>query len=262
MTDSGRLLEIVDTQAVDSESRILDFLSTHGALPLPPYIEYSAEKEVDYQTSFARTDGSVAAPTASLHFTSELMDKIGNQKEYLTLHVGLGTFQGIATPDVRDYDIHRERIEIQLDIFQRIATLKTAGKKIVAVGTTACRTLESLPYLWREIKEDIKESIDANTRKYWDDITNMLEKQDWIHDITFNFAPSTLHFSTSIYITPGYTFRIVDDLITNFHLSESSLLVLVSAFLGYDQMMSIYEYAMDKQYRFYSFGDGMYIRSK
>ncbi len=262
MTESGRLLEIVDPQVVNGESRILDFLSTHGALPLPPYIEYNAEKEVDYQTSFARTDGSVAAPTASLHFTSELMDKIENQKEYLTLHVGLGTFQGISTPDIRDYDIHKEKIEIQLDIFQKIATLKTTSKKIVAVGTTACRTLESLPYLWTEIKEDTKKSIDANTRKYWDDITKMLEKQDWIDDITFNFAPSTLHFSTSIYITPGYTFRVVDDLITNFHLSESSLLVLVSAFLGYDQMMSIYEYAIDKQYRFYSFGDGMYIRSK
>ena len=87
ITESGRLLEIVNPQVVNGKSRILDFLSTHGALPLPPYIEYSAEKEVDYQTSFARTDGSVAAPTASLHFTSELVDKIENQKEYLTLHV-------------------------------------------------------------------------------------------------------------------------------------------------------------------------------
>jgi S-adenosylmethionine:tRNA ribosyltransferase-isomerase len=123
-------------------------LADHGTLPLPPYIERSREKESDYQTSFARIDGSVAAPTASLHFTSELMDRIENQKEYLTLHVGLGTFKGIQTPDIRDYDIHREKIEIKIDVFEKIASLKTRNKKIVAVGTTACRTLESLPYLW------------------------------------------------------------------------------------------------------------------
>jgi S-adenosylmethionine:tRNA ribosyltransferase-isomerase len=123
-------------------------LADHGTLPLPPYIEYSREKESDYQTTFARIDGSVAAPTASLHFTSELIDRIENQKEYLTLHVGLGTFKGIQTPDIRDYDIHREKIEIKIDVFEKIASLKARNKKIVAVGTTACRTLESLPYLW------------------------------------------------------------------------------------------------------------------
>jgi S-adenosylmethionine:tRNA ribosyltransferase-isomerase len=102
----------------------------------------------------------------------------------------------------------------------------------------------------------------ANTRKYWDTLTETLEKQDWIHDITFNTTLSTLHFSTSIYITPGYSFRVVDDLVTNFHLGESSLLVLVSAFLGYDATMEIYRYAVNGWYRFYSFGDGMYIRGK
>lgn len=129
-------------------------MATYGALPLPPYIEYSAEKEADYQTSFARTDGSVAAPTASLHFTTELMERIKTPKEYLTLHVGLGTFKGIATPDIRDYDIHREKIEIELDIFARIANIKTETKRVVAVGTTACRTLESLPYLWQSLDQD------------------------------------------------------------------------------------------------------------
>ena len=116
---------------------------------MPPYIEYTREKEADYQTSFARADGSVAAPTASLHFTTELMNKIPNPREFLTLHVGLGTFKGISTDDIRDYDIHRESVEISTNIFGKIAKIKTENKKIVAVGTTACRTLESLPYLWK-----------------------------------------------------------------------------------------------------------------
>jgi S-adenosylmethionine:tRNA ribosyltransferase-isomerase len=257
MTESGRLLRILDFQ-----SWILDFLSTHGALPLPPYIEYSEEKESDYQTSFARTDGSVAAPTASLHFTSELMDKIENQKEYLTLHVGLGTFKGIQTPDIRDYDIHREKIEIGLDIFEKVANIKTRKKKIVAVGTTACRTLESLPYLWMSLDQDMQNMIDANTRKYWDDLTEKVEKQDWIHDLNIHLENKILNFSTSIYITPGYIFHVIDDLVTNFHLGESSLLVLVSAFIGYDATMRLYEHAIEHRYRFYSFGDGMYIRGK
>jgi S-adenosylmethionine:tRNA ribosyltransferase-isomerase len=197
MTESGRLLRINN-----SKSTIENFLTTHGALPLPPYIEYSPEKEADYQTSFARRDGSVAAPTASLHFTSELMDRIQNPKEYLTLHVGLGTFKGIQTADIRDYDIHREQIEISLSIFQRIAQLKMDDQKIVAVGTTATRTLESLSYLWISLDQDIKNILDANTRKYWDILSQDIERQNWIHDITFNATLSTLHFSTSIYITP------------------------------------------------------------
>ena len=258
MTESGRILRIAWWD-------IASFLASYGTLPLPPYIEYSAEKEADYQTSFARTDGSVAAPTASLHFTSELMEKIKTPKEYLTLHVGLGTFKGIQTPDIRNYDIHRERIEISIDIFAKIATLKNENKKVVAVGTTACRTLESLPYLWKLLNPNIQNQFDANTRKYWNNLAEKLKKQNWIHDIMAydeNSYFSEISFDTSIYITPGYTFQIVDDLVTNFHLGESSLLVLVSAFLGYDATMSIYRYAVEHRYRFYSFGDGMYIRGK
>ena len=253
MTESGRTLRIEWWE-------ITSFLATYGALPLPPYIEYSAEKEADYQTSFARTDGSVAAPTASLHFTTELMERIKTPKEYLTLHVGLGTFKGIATPDIRDYDIHREKIEIELDIFARIANIKTETKRVVAVGTTACRTLESLPYLWQSLDQDAHDWFDANTRKYWNSLTNNIKNQDWIHSL--KTQNGSISFETSIYITPGYTFHIIDDLVTNFHLGESSLLVLVSAFLGYDATMAIYEYAVEHRYRFYSFGDGMYIRGK
>ncbi len=253
ITENGRILKIVWWD-------IASFLAQYGTLPLPPYIEYSAEKEADYQTSFAKTDGSVAAPTASLHFTTELMQKIKTPKEYITLHVGLGTFKWIQTADIRDYDIHRENIEIDKKIFEKIANIKHENKKIVAVGTTACRTLESLSYLWQSIDQDLRNSFDAKTREYWNNHIKLLEQRDWIHNIVIKKC--SIFFETSIYITPGYQFGVVDDLITNFHLGESSLLVLVSAFIGYDATMSIYQHAIESRYRFYSFGDGMYIRGK
>lgn len=162
---------------------MLTFLEKYGSLPLPPYITYNKEKEVDYQTSFAKTDGSVAAPTASLHFTSELMDKISNPKEYLTLHVGLGTFQCIQTPDIRDYNIHAEQIEISIDIFQKISNIRENKQKIVAVGTTATRSLESLPYLWKKISTDIQNKIDAKTCKYWNTLVQNIENHNWISSI-------------------------------------------------------------------------------
>lgn len=128
----------------------------YGELPLPPYIEYSKEKEIDYQSAFAKNEGSVAAPTASLHFTNTLLDRIENPKEYITLHVGIGTFKGIDVADIRDYQIHRETVEIELNLFERIASYKKHRQRLVAVGTTVCRTLESLPSLWCSLHGDIK----------------------------------------------------------------------------------------------------------
>lgn len=236
-------------------------MNLYGELPLPPYIEYSKEKEKDYQTSFALKDGSVAAPTASLHFTKELMEQIPHEKFFLTLHVGLGTFKGIDTEDIRDYAIHEERAEIDTSLFEIIRKLKTEGKKIVAVGTTACRTLESLPYVWKFLNEKDRSTFSDEVQKYWDSLTKNLEKKDYIHALVINYQLSIINFSTSIYIYPGETFTIVDELITNFHLPESSLLVLVSTLLGKENTMNIYREAIEKKYRFYSFGDGMYIKS-
>lgn len=260
MTETGRVLKIQNSQL--TEFTINNLLATHGALPLPPYIEYSKEKEKDYQTAFALKDGSVAAPTASLHFTQELLEKLKNEKKYITLHVGLGTFKWIDTSDIREYAIHSECIEITRQTLVDIANLKLAGKKIVAVGTTACRTLESLPSLWKKIDEKEKNYFDANIRKYWNEVSGDVETNTWIDSLTVDSGFWTLNFETSIYITPGYIFRIVDDLITNFHLPESSLLVLVSAFVGHTQAIQLYREAIKKQYRFYSFWDGMYIRWK
>ena len=255
MTEAWRILKI-------HTWTISEFLETYGALPLPPYIAYSKEKEADYQTSFAKKEGSVAAPTASLHFTRELLEKIKNPKEYLTLHVWLWTFKWIQTADVRDYNIHAEKIEVSTEIFEKIATLKNTGKRITAVGTTATRTLESLPYFWKSLDQEYKKSFNAKICEYWDSISKEIEETHWIHHTIKNHQENTFEFETTIYITPGYIFRIVDDLITNFHLSESSLLVLVSAFLWYHETMRIYQHALNHRYRFYSFGDGMYIRWK
>ncbi len=255
INESGRILKI-------SWGTITAFLEKYGSLPLPPYIKYDESKEIDYQTSFAKNDGSVAAPTASLHFTRELMEKIQCPKEYITLHVGLWTFKWIQTADIRDYNIHSEKIEIEREILEKIAKIKNNNQKIVAVGTTVTRTLESLPYLWKSIGLDIRNTYSIETCNYWDTITKGLQETNWIHMPQIHIELRTLSFETSIYITPGYKFQIVDDIITNFHLSESSLLVLTSAFLGYENTKKIYEYAIWARYRFYSFGDGMYIRWK
>lgn len=254
-SENGRILEI-------SWGTTLEFLEKYGALPLPPYIEYSKEKEADYQTSFAKNTGSVAAPTASLHFTKELVEKLTIPKEYLTLHVWLWTFKWIQTADVRDYVIHAESIEIDIEIFRKIKDIKESHKKIVAVWTTATRTLESLPYLWKNLPQDIKNLFNANICKYWDNLVLELKNNSWINDITYHKDTNSLHFNTQIYITPGFQFMMIDDLITNFHLGESSLLVLVSAFLGYHETKKIYTHAVEHKYRFYSFWDGMYIRWK
>lgn len=255
ITESGRILRV-------EYDNITSILKKFGELPLPPYIKYQKIKEEDYQTVFASQDGSVAAPTASLHFTQELIDKLPQKKEYITLHVWLWTFQWINTDDVRDYEIHRESIEIPLSLFTRIYHIHHAKEKIVAVWTTVCRTLESLPYLWRRLDEKIKAMIPSEIRDHWDSLSVSVWEQNYIHTISLIAGENILHFGTTIYITPGHTFRIVDELITNFHLGESSLLVLVSAFLGYEEIMEIYRKAIEKKYRFYSFGDGMYIRLK
>ncbi len=255
MTETGRILKL-------NNWTTLSFLEKYGALPLPPYIRYTPEKEIDYQTVFAKNDWSVAAPTASLHFTQELLEKIQCPKEYLTLHIWLWTFQWIKTSDIRDYNIHSEKIELSFDIFEKIAEIKYNNKKIVAVGTTATRTLESLPYLWKKMIATDTTVFNAKTRKYWNTITSDIKNNEWIDNISIIWNNTSIHFDTSIYITPWFNFLIINDLITNFHLSESSLLVLVSAFIGNDKTKSIYKDAIKKWYRFYSFGDGMYIRWK
>lgn len=261
ISDSGRIIKIHNWDIV-TERTIPEFLENFWALPLPPYIEYKKEKEKDYQTVFAEKDWSVAAPTASLHFTKELLNKLPNEKKYITLHVGLGTFKWIDTQDIRDYSIHSERAEISIQILSDIAKIKWTKKNIVAVGTTACRTLESLPALWTQLDQNIKNLFESSVQDFWNSVSKNIPSNTWIDEIAFDKDTWNIVFLTSIYITPGYIFQIVDDLITNFHLPESSLLVLVSALIWRDNTMNLYKKAIDTWYRFYSFWDAMYIRWK
>lgn len=250
VTDTGRIFEI-------SGKNIFDLMEDCGTLPLPPYIEYSKEKEVDYQSVFADKIGSVAAPTASLHFDDELLASIPNEKCFVTLHIGLGTFKTIDTDDIRSYDIHEETSEVMLSIFDKITQIKNTGRTIVAIGTTTCRTLESLPSLWKNLKNQEKAHFDEMVQKFWDKISENSDVS-WIPSYTIH--ENSVQFQTKAYITPGYTFRIIDDLVTNFHLPESSLLVLVSALIGQENMKNIYAHAIRNNYRFFSFGDGMLLK--
>jgi S-adenosylmethionine:tRNA ribosyltransferase-isomerase len=195
-----------------------------GELPTPPYVHEHIADPDRYQTVFARIEGSVAAPTAGLHFTPEMLDHLrvrGHELEFVTLHVGLGTFQPVKVEELSEHEMHRERCEVAPDVAARLTAAKRAGRRIVAVGTTAARTLESATDGSGEIHPFLDE--------------------------------------TGIFIYPGYQFRAVDALITNFHLPRSTLLMLVSALAGRENVLAAYREAVRERYRFFSFGDAMFI---
>lgn len=213
-----RLVRVHDSLERDS-FQILDAI---GTVPLPPYIRSPVGRQA-YQTIYARDPGSVAAPTAGFHFTDELLRRLkekGVSLEFVTLHVGAGTFLPVTSERVEDHVMHGEYFEISPDVFERLQTFKRSGRRIIAVGTTSCRTLESA---------------------------------------FFDPSKSVLAGETKLFITPGYAFRFVDGLITNFHLPKSTLLMLVSALIGREKALECYRLAAAEQYRFFSFGDGMLI---
>ncbi len=202
----------------------LEILEALGKMPLPPYIKEELQDAERYQTVYSKVNGSAAAPTAGLHFTKELLQRIsdkGVKLAYVTLHVGLGTFRPVKVDDVNEHHMHAEFCMLSKETAQILNETKQNGGRIVCVGTTSCRTLESL----------------AN-----DDGT-FEEKSAW----------------TEIFIYPGYRFKAMDALITNFHLPESTLIMLVSAFAGYENVMNAYAEAVKERYRFFSFGDAMFI---
>ena len=217
----------------DDGNRIVDFdcdenffaaLDKIGKMPLPPYITEELKDQERYQTVYSHELGSAAAPTAGLHFTEELMDKIrakGVKIAYVTLHVGLGTFRPVKVDDVTKHKMHSEHYEIPEETARLINETKANGGRIIAIGTTSCRTLESVATQYGEIKP-----CDG---------------------------------FTDIFIYPGYEFKVLDGLVTNFHLPESTLIMLVSAFAGYDNVMNAYQIAVKEKYRFFSFGDAMII---
>ncbi len=201
-----------------------ELLDTLGEMPLPPYIKEKLEDKERYQTVYSKIEGSAAAPTAGLHFTNELLDEIrkkGVNTACLTLHVGLGTFRPVSVENVEDHVMHTEHYEVTPEAAEIINKTREAGGRIIAVGTTSVRTLET--------------AADESGR----------------------MRPET--GDTSIFIYPGYKFKITDGIITNFHLPESTLLMLVSAFAGKENIFKAYETAVKEKYRFFSFGDAMMI---
>ncbi|MBO4445967.1 MAG: tRNA preQ1(34) S-adenosylmethionine ribosyltransferase-isomerase QueA [Clostridia bacterium] len=230
----GEKLRCEVVEVKDDGNRIVRFyydgnffaiLDEIGQMPLPPYIKEKLEDRERYQTVYSKELGSAAAPTAGLHFTPELIEKIkamGVNIGYVTLHVGLGTFRPVKVDDVTKHKMHSEHYWLPKETADLINETKKNGGRIISVGTTSCRTLEAVAAKYDgEIRED----------------------EDW----------------TEIFIYPGFEFKCIDALITNFHLPESTLLMLVSAFLGYDKTMSAYKEAVKEKYRFFSFGDSMMI---
>lgn len=207
---------------------LFELLEEHGSLPLPPYITHDADQtdETRYQTVYAKHAGAVAAPTAGLHFDKNMLDalkKKGVQIAYITLHVGAGTFQPVKVDNVADHKMHSEVYHISEETAALIKQTQATGGKVTAIGTTALRALES-----------------AAQGEYL----------------------KTGSQETNIFITPGYTFKVVDRLLTNFHLPKSTLLMLVSAFAGVDSIKDAYRHAVEKQYRFFSYGDAMLLEKK
>lgn len=230
----GKLIgEVIDINEEDGnrfvkftcEDNIYTVLDEIGAMPLPPYIKEKLEDKERYQTVYSKELGSAAAPTAGLHFTPEMLDKIqkmGVNIGYVTLHVGLGTFKPVKVDDVTKHHMHTEHYIMPKETAELINKTKEAGKRVISVGTTSCRTLESVATKNGCICEDEDD--------------------------------------TSIFIYPGYEFKCIDALVTNFHLPESTLIMLVSALAGYDNVLNAYKTAVNEKYRFFSFGDAMFIQ--
>ena len=202
-----------------------EILDQLGEMPLPPYITHKLQDKNRYQTVYAKYEGSAAAPTAGLHFTPELLDaleKKGVKLAYVTLHVGLGTFRPVKEDNLLNHHMHTEYYQVSAEAAEMINSTKARGNRVICVGTTSCRTIESAA----DEKGHLEESSG----------------------------------DTSIFIYPGYQFKVLDGLITNFHLPESTLVMLVSALAGREHVLAAYEEAIKERYRFFSFGDAMFIR--
>ncbi|MCI9388796.1 MAG: tRNA preQ1(34) S-adenosylmethionine ribosyltransferase-isomerase QueA [Lachnospiraceae bacterium] len=233
LTFGEGMLEAEVTDIVDDGNRLVHFLykgvfeevlDQLGEMPLPPYITHELKEKGRYQTVYAKHEGSAAAPTAGLHFTRDLLEEIrgmGVKIAHVTLHVGLGTFRPVKVDNVDEHHMHAEFYQIEESQARMINETRQAGGRIIAVGTTSCRTLESAA----------------------DETGVLYAGSGW----------------TDIFIYPGYDFKMVDGLVTNFHLPESTLLMLVSALAGRERVMAAYEEAVRERYRFFSFGDAMFI---
>ena len=219
LEQGGRIIEF------SYEGVFLEVLESLGEMPLPPYIKERLEDKERYQTVYAKENGSAAAPTAGLHFTEELMQQIRDKGVNIvpvTLHVGLGTFRPVSVDSLEDHKMHSEYYNVSKETADMIEATKKAGKRVIAVGTTSIRTLETVAR---------------------DNDGHVVTASGW----------------TDIFISPGYEFRVVDAFVTNFHLPKSTLVMLVSAYLGREFTLEAYQHAIEERYRFFSFGDAMFV---
>ena len=219
LEQGGRIIEF------SYEGVFLEVLESLGEMPLPPYIKERLEDKERYQTVYAKENGSAAAPTAGLHFTEELMQQIRDKGVNIvpvTLHVGLGTFRPVSVDSLEDHKMHSEYYNVSKETADMIEATKKAGKRVIAVGTTSIRTLETVAR---------------------DNNGHVVTASGW----------------TDIFISPGYEFRVVDAFVTNFHLPKSTLVMLVSAYLGREFTLEAYQHAIEERYRFFSFGDAMFV---
>lgn len=219
LEQGGRIIEF------SYEGVFLEVLESLGEMPLPPYIKERLEDKERYQTVYAKENGSAAAPTAGLHFTEELMQQIRDKGVNIvpvTLHVGLGTFRPVSVDSLEDHKMHSEYYNVSKETADMIEATKKAGKRVIAVGTTSIRTLETVAR---------------------DNNGHVVSASGW----------------TDIFISPGYEFRVVDAFVTNFHLPKSTLVMLVSAYLGREFTLEAYQHAIEERYRFFSFGDAMFV---
>ena len=257
----GRVARIIER---DAERRLLEFdadidesyLERHGSVPLPPYIRRSADSHdaERYQTVYARTIGSVAAPTAGLHFSEALLSRLSEaavEIRFLTLHVGLGTFSPVRAENIEDHTMHSERFEISAETADAVNRARAEGRSVVAVGTTSVRALESA-------------AVETDARPAGSGAAGFGVAGEGFgaagEGAGAGVAVEPGMRETSIFMYPGYRFRIVDSLFTNFHTPESTLLMLVSAFAGREMVLEAYREAVAKRYRFFSYGDAMLIR--
>ena len=225
---TGEIAEVLDDGnrlvRFEYEGVFFDILDRIGQMPLPPYITEKLKNKDRYNTIYCRETGSAAAPTAGLHFTDRVFESVrakGADTAFVTLHVGLGTFRPVKEENILDHKMHTEHYTVPQETADKIAACKKNGGRVIAVGTTSCRTLEACAQKYGEVR--------------------------------------ACSDSTGIFIYPGYEFRVTDGLITNFHLPESTLIMLVSAFLGRERTLAAYRKAIDERFRFFSFGDSMFI---
>lgn len=284
------ILEVVDdidnAKVIKYDGDIFALLEKYWQMPLPHYITDPLYPD-RYQPITAHPDkfGSVASPTATLHFTKKLISDIkdnGVEVEYITLHIGLGTFQPIYTSRIQDHDIHTESVQVEIDVFRKIYNYHHKKRSVIATGTTTCRTLESLALLYEVIKNkdtklyqklDLDKEIasyrETKCKNICDYYRDHFEKYNLYEDkqiaeeiisyIGYNEDTQIIDFETKIYIVPSYNMQVVDKLITNFHLPKSSLFIMISSIIGIDKALSCYKEAIKKDYKFYSLGDAMMV---